>query len=260
MAAERNDQPIFLVGCHRSGTTLLRLILDSHPHISFGPEVPFLVEFVDRITGDQHWQNFSRYGFPKEYWLEQVATLFDRVKTDYARTKGKQRWADKAPRYAMPVDLIAAMFPTCQIVHIIRDGRDVIASHRDGWGYVSALKAVAKWPYYVHATQTAGRALPAGRYYEMRYEDLLRNTESEVRSLLDFLGEPWEDAVLHYERQHDTRPVHRGESARHRTTHTDGGVIYRGPSGNGRHGLDPLLSIMAGVAARRRLRELGYIT
>ncbi|HEV8165823.1 MAG TPA: sulfotransferase, partial [Actinomycetota bacterium] len=59
-------RPIFIVGCQRSGTTLLRLILDAHPNISCGPETRFL-EDLARITGDGNWPRMRLFGFPKEY-------------------------------------------------------------------------------------------------------------------------------------------------------------------------------------------------
>ncbi|MBO0844061.1 MAG: sulfotransferase [Nocardioides sp.] len=254
-----HGRPIFVVGCHRSGTTLLRLILDSHPHISCGPETLFLTEFAERITGDGHWAHFALYGFPRNYWLRQIAAMFDRVQSDYAASRGKVRWADKTPRYALSVGLIAEMFPDCQIVHLIRDGRDVVASHQRTWGYLSGVKATAKWPYYIRAVQAVGRRLPPERYLEVRYEDLVADPKETVARLLEFLDEPWDDAVLHYdEHQHDVHSLYHDESARRRAESADGATIYRARAGTAGKGLDPLLRVLAGLLSRRTLRDLGY--
>jgi len=70
--------PIFVVGCHRSGTTLFRLILDSHPAISCGPETRFLAD-LEKITNAANWPRMGLYGFPKSYWHERVAELWGDV-------------------------------------------------------------------------------------------------------------------------------------------------------------------------------------
>ena len=80
---EMSGPPIFVVGCHRSGTTLFRLILDSHPHISCGPETRFLAD-LEKITDDDNWPRMGLYGFSKDYWHQQVAALFNDFQSRYA--------------------------------------------------------------------------------------------------------------------------------------------------------------------------------
>ena len=252
--------PIFIVGCQRSGTTLLRLILDSHPNISCGPETLFLVDFVERVTGERHWRHLAQFGFPKEYWQERVAALVDTVQSDYARRRGKVRWADKTARYAVHLDQIDRLYPTCQVIHIIRDGRDVVASHRDRWGYLSALKAVRKWPWYVRTARMAGARLAGqGRYYEIRYEDLVTDPEPTLRKLLDFLGEPWDDEVLEHDRwPHDVQPRYVAFSSSRRAASGERHTIYRSRIGTGRQELGPLLYLLVRLVDGATLRDLGY--
>lgn len=251
-------RPIFIVGCQGSGTTLLRLILDSHPNISCGPETRFLPDFA-RITSDANWPHMAQYGFPKAYWHEKIAGLFDTVQHDYAVRRGKTRWADKTPRYALSLDYIDALFPTCQVVHVIRDGRDVVASHRDRWGLLSACKAVRKWPLYIRTARSAGARLPADRYIEVRYEDLVTDTEPTVRRLLDFLGEPWDDAVLAHEaRPHDVQPRYADLTASRRAAAGEQSAIYRSSAGSYRRRLNPLILLLFYAASGRTLHKLGY--
>src|SRR5438270_13758687 len=66
-----STRPIFIVGCQRSGTTLLRLMLDSHQNISCGPETRFLQDFA-KLTSES-WARLSPYGLPKSYWLDKAA-------------------------------------------------------------------------------------------------------------------------------------------------------------------------------------------
>jgi hypothetical protein len=251
-----NDAPVFIVGCQRSGTTLLRLMLDSHPEISCGPETRFLAD-LGRITGSE-WERFSLYGFPKEYWYRRFADLFGGFQHDYAVARGKRRWADKTPMYALHIDLLDAVFPDAQVVHVIRDPRDVVVSHRERFGYWSALKATAKWPRYVDQARTLGRQLGPDRYHEVRYEALVHDPTTTMRALLAFLGEAWSDAVLDPDAHpHDVLDRYHAFSAARRRA-GDGAAIYRSRVGAHRSSLDPLLAIAVRFACGRRARELGY--
>jgi hypothetical protein len=199
------------------------------------------------------------FGFPKEYWHERIAALFDEFQGDYARARGKARWADKTPRYALCIDYLDQLFPTCQVVHVIRDGRDVVASHRDRWGWWAAVKAVKKWPYYLATARTAGAGLPAGRYHELRYERLVADPEATLRELLDFLGEPWDPAVLeHDKRPHDVPERYLAFASSRRVASAERPPIYRSRVGSGHKELDPLLKLLVKMVAGRTLNELGY--
>jgi hypothetical protein len=251
-------RPIFIVGCQRSGTTLLRLILDSHPNISCGPETRFLADFA-RITSPPMWPHMQQYGFPKEYWHRKFAELFDSFQSDYARRRGKNRWADKTPRYALYLEYLDQLFPSCQVVHVIRDGRDVVASHKDHSGYFSAVKATKKWPMYIRAARTAGERLPASRYHEVRYEDLVADTETTLRKLLDFLDEPWDDALLtHDTGPHDVQPRYLSFSSSRRAMAGEAGPVYRSRIGAYRRELGPELRLLIRMLGGRELRALGY--
>src|ERR1700761_6113813 len=84
--------PIFIVGSARSGTTLLRLVIDSHPEIACGPETHFLARMDDdqRRFGHQ----LARYGFQDSYWVAKYREFFESFKVEYMERKHKHRWAD----------------------------------------------------------------------------------------------------------------------------------------------------------------------
>lgn len=249
--------PIFIVGCQRSGTTLLRLLLDSHPNISCGPETRFLKDLA-KITGEA-WPRFQLYGFPKSYWNSKVSDFFSSFQQEYAERRGKRRWADKTPLYALSLDYIQDLFPDAQIVHVIRDGRDVVASHKHRWGYYSAVKATIKWSHYIRCAQAAGSGLPATRYCEVRYENLVSDLEGTMRRLLGFLGEPWDDAVLEpHKHPHDVLPAYEDFSANRRAKSPDAPVVYRSQVGAHRNELDILLRTLFWIRSGRMLRQLGY--
>src|SRR4051794_12588174 len=189
-------RPIFIVGCPRSGTTLLRLMLDSHRNISCGPETHFLTDLA-KLT-DESWRRLGLFGFPKEYWHGKVADFFESFQVDYARRRGKTRWADKTPIYTPILGFVTELFPTSQIIHVIRDGRDVVASHREKWGWRSGTRSTRKWPRYVRIARDVGAMLPPERYLEVRYERLVADPEAVMREVLGFLDEPWDPAVLEH--------------------------------------------------------------
>lgn len=256
MAALR---PIFIVGCPRSGTTLLRLILDSHPNISCGPESHFLTD-LEAIVG-RYWHRIKPFGFDKPYWHEKIAAFFDSFQMEHARARGKARWADKTPKYSIRLPFINEIFPECQVVHMIRDPYDVVASHRERWGYKSALLcAMRTWKEYVTEARAAGRGMPAGRYKEIRYEQLVGNPEPVVRELLDYLGEPWVGSILEYQQfEHNMAgQKHEKLTERRRQSAGESATIYKSRVGAGRGELDPFLKAVLRSRSGDLMKELGY--
>lgn len=195
--SSQESRPIFIIGCPRSGTTLLRLMIDSHPHISCGPETHFLVDLAN--IAEQHAIRFERFGYGSDWWYEQTADFFRTFQMDYAQKRGKQRWAEKTPTYTRHLDVLDRLFPDCQLIHVIRNGRDVVSSYHKRWGYLSAVKTAAfRWREYVTLARDFGKTIAMDRYYEIRYEDLVSETEMTLRGMFEFLQEPWVPEVLNY--------------------------------------------------------------
>ncbi|MDQ3492947.1 MAG: sulfotransferase [Chloroflexota bacterium] len=252
------ERPIFVVGCPRSGTTLLRLMLDSHPRISCGEETHFLRDLESTVGA--HWPLLETYGFPREYWLERIRALYTGFQADYMARRGKERPAEKDPTYTLVLPFIDELFPDAQYVHLIRDAYDVVASFRDRWGYRSALRvARTEWARYVRAGREFGKRLPASRYVEIRYEQLVADPEPSLRTLLEFLGESWDPAVLRFQdAPHDATERYTRFTAGRRAEGGDAGAIYRSRVGAGRRDLDPVLRTTVRRGAGSLLRELGY--
>lgn len=250
--------PVFVVGCQRSGTTMLRLMLDSHSRISCGPETRFL-EDLERIVGND-WQRLSQYGFTQEEWLDRIATFFGGFQEEYARSRGKLRWADKSPRYAMRLDFVLRVFPDAQIVHVIRDGRDVAVSHRKRFGYWSCVKSSVKWPRYVAMARAAGSRLPSNQYHEVRYEALVSEQEATMRKLMAYLGEDFEPAMLDFENHtHDVPDRYRAQARMRRASAGTDKVVYSSRIGTYRSELDPFMRLLLWFTARKTLKRLNYI-
>jgi hypothetical protein len=192
-------RPIFVVGCPRSGTTLLRLILDSHPAISAGPETRFL--WGIRALEERNWPTLEGFGLSLDEWHAQVRTLFESLHLRYAQHQGKVRWADKSPDYALMLDYIDTLYPDAQVIHIVRNPRDVIDAWRRFYGVKSVHRAAQAWVRYVGAAHGFAGRQPADRVTELRYEDLVRDPEPTLRQLFDWLGESWSDHVLEFAEQ-----------------------------------------------------------
>ncbi len=212
----------FIVGCGRSGTTLVRAILNAHPEMAVPGESYFVVwlgrqrrryeaaggfdqgSFFDDLSG-QAW--FRRWGLPDDVVRVALADAAPAEFPDavralyraYARQHSKQRYGDKTPIYVLHLPLIASLLPEAAFVHVLRDGRNVALSLLDaGWGPQRWEHAALHWKLQVERGRAAGRALGANRYCELRYEDLLDDPEGEVRTLCRFLGLEFDGSMLRY--------------------------------------------------------------
>lgn len=231
-------------------------MLDSHPNISCGPETRFL-EGLSRLA-EETSTRLARYGFPDDYWDRKIAEFFDSFQQDYADRRGRRRWADKTPRYALSLDYINRLFPDCLIVHVIRDGRDVVTSHLARWGYWSGVKAIQKWQQYIRTARRTGRNLPQNRYYELRYENLVSDPEGSMRALLGFVGEEWDPQVLDYQSMpHDVGDLYQPLTSERRDVKRED-TVYKSRVGAHKDELDPLLRLLFKIRSGRLLRELGY--
>src|SRR5918992_1143853 len=137
---------VFVVGCERSGTTLLRAMLDSHPELAIPPESHFLTKVMRKpynresfLTMLSEHRRFARW----ELSIEDVSEALDRshvadnaaavraLYSTYARITEKRRWGDKTPEYVRNIQGLSSFLPEARFVHLIRDGRDVTLSWLD---------------------------------------------------------------------------------------------------------------------------------
>jgi len=248
--------PIFIVGSPRSGTSLLRLILDSHPAIACGPETHVLAD-LDESLG-RHWDRLARYGAEREHWHDAYREAFARLKADYAARRGKARWADKTPAYAQHLQFVTALFPDAQVIHVIRDARHVTASALARWGWRRAWAMPQMWRESVEKAREFGRDADPGRYREVRFEQLVGATEDTLRRVFEWLGEDWDPCVLDYDRfDHDGTGRNRivSTAARERS----GTAIDPSRARSESRSLDLLLRARIERVAGPLNRELGYV-
>ena len=198
--------PIFVGGLQRSGTKLMRLLLDSHPHIACGQESKlFRDNRLERIYTDLRtiWPPGldPRYGFAP-HTLDQVMAglIHQAVLLPYCQQQGKPRWANKTPETILFIDTLFALFPAAQFIHMIRDPRDAFCSIRER--AAKSKKNKPRWPK-LEAAEWCGR-INCGlawrerpdRYREVHYENLVTQPEATLRTLLAFLDEPWAASML----------------------------------------------------------------
>jgi Sulfotransferase family len=221
MASVLNTAPMpVIVGAPRSGTTLLRFMLDSHPDLAIPPETGFLAlgqalgdgpdprqAFFDRVTQfppeAPAWLDF---GITKEDFSAALAVVepfsvsegcrtFYRL---YAARFGKSRVGDKTPLYCQHLSTIADLLPEIRVIHLIRDGRDVALSLRQTWfSPGNEIETLAE--YWVNCLAAARRESGAcGGYLEVRFEDLVADPAPVLRQICRFLDLEYSPAMLAY--------------------------------------------------------------
>jgi hypothetical protein len=197
----RGPGPVFVVGSMRSGSTMLRLILDSHPCIAVPPETGFMgaVAATKRIPewklGDG-W--YERLGWTEAEVDERLREFYDGMFRRYAAEQGKPRWGEKTPFHTLHMAQMARLFPDATFVGIVRHPGAVSSSLHRRFHYGFA-EAVAYWSETNQEMLRAGMAL-GDRFGLCRYEDLVQGDEAVLRQLLDLLGEPWAPEVTEHHR------------------------------------------------------------
>jgi hypothetical protein len=213
------ERPIFVVGTMRSGSTLFRLVLDAHPHISISEETGFMgaLAATKEIPNWKHGRGwYERIGWTEEEFdarlREFYAGLFDR----YALGQGKRRWGEKTPFHALHIEQMATVFPDAVFVGIVRHPGAVVHSLITKFHYTAA-DAIAYWDDTNKEILARGLQLRGDRFAVLRYEDLVHDTEDTLRELVDWLGEPWSDDVLRHNDVQAARGAPRLSSGNTRT-------------------------------------------
>ena len=215
--------PLILLGVSRSGTTLLRVILDRSPGLAI-PDESFFVPLLARrhgrtIDAERFLDDASRVPTIRDWGIssadvegrlrsgmptgEAIAAIFEA----FAAAAGKPRWGDKTPMYMRHLGLLDELFPEAQYVHLIRDGRDAALSFLQmpegtftrTWAHPGTVAQFAcLWRKEVGDARTLGRRVGATRYHEVRYEALVADAESAVRGICRFAAIAFEPAMLDY--------------------------------------------------------------
>lgn len=209
------DSPIFIVGCPRSGTSLLRALLRSHPNLAFPPRESHFIPKLFGAYGDPrterqacklaaiilnlHWiRSWDLSLQPSSFaHCRSYGQIVSGIFQAWARKENKPRWGDKTPEYVTEIPTLLEVFPSCKIIHIFRDGRDVALSWlRAPFGPENVFTAATTWKHLVSTGHRHGATLPAETYLRIRYETLLTHPKETMKRICAFLGEPFTDEVL----------------------------------------------------------------
>lgn len=205
----------FVVGVGRSGTTLLRMMLDAHPALAIPPETIFVeagkafertgaIAAAGEMVRDELWPD---YNLPAGEFIRRVerrrpAGFGDVLRTFfefYAETRGKPRWGNKSPFHVVIMPEVCEVLPEARFVHIVRDGRDVALSTIPLWfGPDTPAEAARSWSGMLESARAQAARLPF--YTEVRYEDLVTDPVPTLRRLCEFLELEWDPAMLDYHR------------------------------------------------------------
>lgn len=204
--------PFFIVGCVRSGTTMLRDVLRLHPNLDcpeethfYRPSEPFGTPAYKRwVTNNKTLaRHRAMDGILEPEFAEVVAASQTRsdLLTRYMelflsrRPSNARRWFDKTPQNVYGAAMIAHEFPQASFVHIVRNPWDVISSLRIGKivKVEEVVGACSYWREAVEIIETLKRAYPK-RVHELKYEDLVSATDRELQRLLSFIGEPYDSS------------------------------------------------------------------
>ena len=203
------DGPIFIIGPMGTGTTLLRLMLDSHERIAIPKETGFMrsehaLRFVPFKWTGGRW--YRRLGWSDEEFNDLLRSFFDQIFRRYADEHGKARWGEKTPLHTWHVTRMMKLFPDARFIATVRHPGAAVASNMKRWDH-SLPKAA--YHYARYGTESARLTQRRRKRVAMvRYEDLVTNPEQLMRELLAWLGEDWSDAVLQH---HQVQPKRESE-------------------------------------------------
>ena len=227
-----DDRPVFVGGCPRSGTTLLRSMLNAHPALALPRETHFVLEAYRRRASFGDLRDDANRARLATWIVTRKRTQFDRLELSrdrslralrdapptvgsvvgtalelFAERFGKPRWGDKRPRYVQELPAIFDMFPDAQFVAIVRDPRAVVASMKklgwlDSWYDGTVAGGVDRWLHAVRAGRQGLRRYRDDQLLEIRYEDLVDDPAGVLSHMCTFLGLSHDglDAMLQFHR------------------------------------------------------------
>lgn len=217
---------VFVVGCQRSGTTMLQRMLDAHPRLAVAYDSLFIPRVIkgdapgidpemtpDIVRTVREHPRFGRLGLSEEgvgrasSGARRYSGFVSRIYDELALLHHKPFAGEKSPGYCRHIPHLHALLPWTKIIHLIRDGRDVALSIRS-WGKGAAKLELARaepigvgalwWRRDVSRGCGDGRGLPSSSYREVRYEALVREPESSLRELASFLGLEYSEEMAQY--------------------------------------------------------------
>lgn len=227
---------LLIVGVQRSGTTLLRLILNAHSQIAIPRESVFLMALLKKkflngyISGDSLKAlidyllvnadfnfNYDYYDdlFSQLYQKERftLRELIDDIFSGYCQREGKRIWGNKTPSLFRKIDILYTLFPNAGFIHIVRDGRDTFHSERKmNPSKDNVVVAALEWCYKLFKIEKSFKKIPYDNKITIRYEDLIDEPERTIKSICSTIGIDYEAGMLDfYKTSRNHAPDHHSE-------------------------------------------------
>jgi hypothetical protein len=226
LPSSQGSRPIFMIGAERSGTTLVMALLGAHPNIAV-PEVawyyprfrPYIHTYGD-LSQESNFRTLVDemiFGLKTPLWDLPVnpATIvselvdsadersfrgaYSAILRRYADHHGKPRWGEKTPHNLFFIGEILEDYPDAQFIFITRDGRDASADYLESaFGPTNIFVAGEFWAFIQQYVQPWRERLSASQWFDLSYEDLVRQPETVLRRVTEFLGEPYDPRMLEF--------------------------------------------------------------
>jgi Sulfotransferase family len=196
--------PLFLVGSERSGTTLLRLMLDHHPELAFELEFEYVVQMVGDdgawpdLDSYYEWLSTDRIYLSRRYDIDKRLS-YPQLVNDFLV---QRRTLANKPLVGATVhsdfDRLPRIWPDARFIHLLRDGRDVARSVMElGWAG-NTWTAIERWIKAEETWETVKQTLGPDRAFEVRYEELVQRPEETLTEICRFVGIEYNPAMLRY--------------------------------------------------------------
>lgn len=187
------DEPVFVLGAPRSGTSMMQWALRDHPNLWGGQESDYLIPLVKALRethqagsrrGKLHWLSgqdvsLEEYALHVGYGINSLYT---------SRSKGL-RWVEQTPQYTLHLPAMKLLFPGAKFVFMLRDGRSVVSSLRKFVNPVEHEDACRLWKKFVEAGLSYLDTEGDGDFLVVRYERVVADTEAALHDVFQFLGE-----------------------------------------------------------------------
>ncbi|MEM9806218.1 MAG: sulfotransferase [Cyanobacteria bacterium P01_D01_bin.56] len=219
-----SSSPIFIVGCARSGTTLLQSLLASHSEIASFPESKFFVDLVrmpEELSRRYAWGIVAPHLRPTmEAFLDEVehpdlkrklprlplislyVRSFKEIFAELTQLQSKSIWLEKTPEHLHRLKYIEHYLPEAKIIHIIRSGTDVVASlydtaqrYPEHWGttFKTVDSCIKRWTDDIAITH---QHLSKPNHTLVHYEQLVETPTDEIRRLCRFVGVSFDESMI----------------------------------------------------------------
>ena len=198
------SKPVFLVGAERSGTTVLRLMLDRHPQLAWCNEFEYVVDFLSddgsypKLNDYYDWLETHRIFQATGFVIDRSLSYPQLVNSFLCQKREREGKVLVGATVHRHFDRLLNIWPDARFIHIVRDGRDVARSCI-GMGWAGNVwTGVERWLETECLWDKLCQTIPTEKRIEVTYEDLISDPVNTLRHLCDFIGIPYESVMLSY--------------------------------------------------------------